>query len=411
MILKYLSAMWMAIAPALGNHLWQSTLFAITAGLLTLILRKNNARAEREQACDEDVLGLGSDRQVYAESILKTCEFCVGSPLACVSGVTGADLKKRIARIMTERVARRLDFSRKALLSALGLMAVASPVVFGLLHATQGRAQSQTQNTAAPSPVYEVASIKPNKSAGNMVRLMFSPDGLSVTNGTLQMLINAAYGVENNQISGAPNWVNSEKYDIEAKMDSSTADQLRKLGEDERMVERQRMLQALLADRFKLTLHRETKELPTYALVVAKNGLKLQEAKPGDTYPNGIKGPDGHAGAGMMFMGKEGLTAQGMPIAGLVRHLSRQLGRTVVDKTGLTGKYDFTLKWTPDERQAPMFKGTEGSQPGTDSAPPPESTGPSIFTAIQEQLGLKLEAQKGTVEVLVIDHVERPSEN
>ena len=89
---------------------------------------------ERERACDEEVLELGSDRQVYAESILKTCEFCVESPLACVSGVTGANLKKRIVRIMTDRVARKLDFSRKPLLSALGLIGVASPVVFGILH-------------------------------------------------------------------------------------------------------------------------------------------------------------------------------------------------------------------------------------------------------------------------------------
>src|SRR6266576_3587722 len=364
---------------------------------------------ERERACDEGVLELGSERHIYAESILMVCEFCVESPLACVSGVTGADLKKRVVRITTESVARKLDFSRKLLLSALGLIAVGSPVVFGLLHATQSRAQSQA--TAATSPVYDVASIKPNKSGTNMIRLMFSPGGLSATNGTLQMLINAAYSVENNQISGAPNWVNSERYDIEAKMDTSTADELRKLGEDERRVERQRMLQALLADRFKLTIHRETKELPTYALVVAKDGAKFQEAKPGDTYPNGIKGPDGHAGAGMMFMGREGLTAQGIPIADLVRHLSRQLGRTVVDKTGLTGKYDFNLKWAPDERQAPMFKGTEGSQLGTGGTSAPESSGPSIFTAIQEQLGLKLESEKGPVDILVIDHVERPSEN
>ncbi len=364
---------------------------------------------ERECACDEEVLELGNERQVYAESILKVCEFCVGSPLVCVSGVTGADLKKRIFRIMTERRAPDLGLSRKLLLGAAGFVAVVVPIVFGLLHATPSRAQPQA--TAATSPVYDVASIKPNKSGTNMVRLMFTPDGLSATNGTLQMLINAAYSVENNQISGAPNWLNSEKYDIEAKMDTSTADELRKLGEDERRVERQRMLQALLADRFKLTIHRETKELPIYALVVAKDGAKFQEAKPGDTYPNGIKGPDGHAGAGMMFMGREGLTAQGLPIADLVRHLSRQLGRTVVDKTGLTGKYDFTLKWAPDERQAPMFKGTEGSQPGTGGTSAPESSGPSIFTAIQEQLGLKLESEKGPVDILVIDHVERPSEN
>jgi bla regulator protein blaR1 len=366
---------------------------------------------ERECACDEEVLELGSDRQVYAESILKTCEFCVGSPLVLVSGVTGADLKKRILRIMTEHHGRKLDFSRKLMLTAAGLLAVAAPVLIGVLHATQVRAESQAPNTSTPYE-YEAASIKPNKSDTNMVRLMFSPDGLTATNGTLQMLIHAAYGVEDHQISGGPGWLNSDHYDIEAKMDSATAEALHKLSEDQGRLERQRMLQALLADRFKLTIHRETKELPIYALVIAKNGPKIQEARPGDTYPNGFKGPDGRAGAGMFFMNGNGsVTGQGIPIENLTRLLSRQLGRTVVDKTGLTGKYDFTVKWTPDESQGAMFKGPGSGPQGSASKPPPDSSGPSIFTAIQEQLGLKLESQKGLVEILVIDHVEKPSEN
>jgi uncharacterized protein (TIGR03435 family) len=106
----------------------------------------------------------------------------------------------------------------------------------------------------------------------------------------------------------------------------------------------------------------------------------------------------------MMFMGGDGgpVTGQAIPVANLVHLLARQLGRTVVDKTGLTGNYDFTLKWAPDESQGP---------PGMDNGSPPDSSGPSLFTAIQEQLGLRLEAQKGPVEILVIDHVERPSDN
>jgi uncharacterized protein (TIGR03435 family) len=366
---------------------------------------------ERERACDEEVLASGSERHVYAESILKTCEFCVESPLACLSGVTGADLKKRILRIMTEHHGRKLDFSRKLMLSLAGLLAVATPVLIGVLHATQGRAQAQSPNTSH-SFEYEVASIKPNKSGTNMVRLMLSPDGLSATNGTLQMLIHVAYGAEDNQISGGPSWLNSDHYDMEAKMDSATADALHKLSEDQGRLERQRMLQALLADRFKLTIHRETKELPVYMLVIAKNGPKIQEAKPGDTYPNGFKGPDGRAGAGMFFMdGRGSVTGQGIPIENLARLLSQQLGRKVEDKTALTGKYDFTLKWTPDESQGAMFKGPGPGPQGAASPPPPDASGPSIFTALQEQLGLKLESQKGPVEILVIDHAEQPSGN
>ncbi len=311
---------------------------------------------------------------------------------------------------MTERLASKMDLRRKRLLAAAGLLTAAG-TVFGLLDPGPSWAESQVQSTDEKTLVYEVASIKPNKSGTNMVRLMFTPDGLSATNGTLQMLINAAYGVEPNQVSGAPSWVNTDRYDLEAKMDSSTIDDLRKLNEDDRRVARQHMLQALLAERFKLTLHRETKELSVYELVVAKDGPKFKEAKPGDTYTNGIKGPDGQSHAGMMFMGREEFTAQGIPISNFVQHLTRQLGRNVVDKTGLTGKYDFTLKWTPDESQGAMFKGTEGGQPGTGATPTPESSGLSIFTAVQEQLGLKLESGKGPVDILVIDHIEKPSEN
>lgn len=367
---------------------------------------------ERERACDEEVLQSGSEPEVYAEGILNVCKFYVESPLACVSGVTGADLKKRIVRIMTGDVICRLDSSRRWMLSAAGLTVVATPLVFGLLHAPLSRAQSPAQN-ANHSYEYEVATIKPDKANDNRIMLMGSPDGFTAKNATIQMLVRSAYGVEDNQILGAPSWLNADHYDIDAKMDSSTADELKKLSEDQRQPIRQQMMQALLADRLKLAIHHETKELPIYALVVAKNGSKLQEAKEGDTYPNGMKGADGKSHAGMMRMVRGEVTGQGLEIKALVRLLTQQLSRTVVDKTGLTGKYDFTLKWTPDESQGAMFKGPGGGPPpgGSDNAPPPDSSGPSLFTAIQEQLGLKLESQKGPVDMIVIDHVERPSEN
>ena len=329
---------------------------------------------ERERACDEEVLESGSDRQVYAESILKVCEFCVESPLDCVSGVTGADVKNRIVRIMTESVARRLDFRRKLLVGAFALVAVAAPVVFGLVSGTASRAGSQPQTKGANATVYEVASIKPNKSDNGLFKMMFEQNGFSATSVTMMMLIRTAYGVNDNQIFGAPNWLNSERYDIEARMDSAVADGLRKLSEDQRNVERRRMLQALLADRFKLTLHRETKQLGGYVLVIARNGPKLKEAKPGDTYPNGFQGADGGSGAGMFklgrFHGGRGeLIGQGLPMAKLVRLLSENiLNRGVLDNTGLTGSYDFTLQWTiADESQGPMFKGAGEDQQGTGS--------------------------------------------
>ncbi len=284
-----------------------------------------------------------------------------------------------------------MDFRRRLLLSAAGLLAVAVPIVSGLADATQTHAQSQAQNTAATEPGYEVASVKPNKAGSDQSRLIFPPDGMAATNVTLQMFIRAAYGVQDYEISGAPSWLKSEKYDIEAKMNGSVADELQKLSPDQRTLKRNRMLQVLVAERFKLSLHRETKELPVYALVIATSGPKLHEAK--------------HS---VMRLGRGELTSQGVGIALLARALSRQLGRPVLDKTGLPGYYEFTLRWTPDESQT--FIGFDGTII-SDNARPPDSSWPSVFAAVQEQLGLKLESQKGPVEILVIDHVERPSEN
>lgn len=362
---------------------------------------------ERERACDEAVLELGGERQVYAESILKVCEFCVGSPLACVSGVTGADLKKRIAHIMSETIARKLNLTRKLLLSAAGLVVVALPVLFGLLNSTQSQAQSLTGNSGAVAPVFlsssiKNSSIKPDNSGNEMFRMFFTPDGFSASGATLQMLLRGAYGIEDRQISGAPDWLNSQKYDIEAKADKSVIAELNQLSEDQHMLANQRMLQTLLADRFKLILHPDTRDLEFHTLVVAENGPKLQQSKAGDPDPNEIKGPDGqaHRAARLFRMGKGELTAQNVRMAEFVRLLSQQLGGTVVDKTGLTGSYDFTLQWKPAE---------SGQQ--SEDTPQSDSSEPSIFTAIQEQLGLKLESQKGPVQTLVIDHVEKPSEN
>ena len=297
-----------------------------------------------------------------------------------------------------ERGTRKLHFSSKPLLITIGLVVVVFPVTFCLLNATQSRAESQTQSTRAIAHVYEVASIKPNKYSSHMLGIGFWLGRFTATGVTLQELIREAYEVENNQISGAPPWLDSERYDIEAKADKAVADELDKLSFDQRVIEYRRMLQTLLADRLKLTLHRENKVLPVYALVIAKNGHKLKEVKPDDADPTG------------MTFGRSLLKGQGVSIAFLVRMLSQQqLGRPVLDKTGLTGKYDFTLQWTPDENRAPTFKGTGDG--GQELDKPPDSSGPSIFTSIQEQLGLKLESQKGPVEVLVIDHVEKPSEN
>ena len=349
---------------------------------------------ERERACDEEVVRLGSDPQVYAESILKVCEFYAESPPFCAAGVTGSNLKKRIEAIMRNRIARNLEWSKKLLLTAAGVVAVAGPLVFGLLHTTQGHAKLQTQNNPAVTPTFESVSVKPNtndadKTAELIRAIRFEPDRFMATNVTLHGLIAMAYGAGGSEILGGPDWVRSENYDIEWKLDTPVIDELSKLGPDQRLLEQKRILQALLANRFRLALHRETREPPAYVLAIAKDGFKLQEAKPGDTYLDGFTDPQGRPlGAGALFQpGPCKLVGQGVHIVDLAKTLSMNYlgGRTVVDQTGLWGVYDFTL----DCHTAFMERGE------------------SVLTVLPEQLGLELKL----LDNLVIDSAEKPSEN
>ena len=210
-----------------------------------------------------------------------------------------------------------------------------------------------------------------------------------------KVLIQLAYGLGPFEISGAPGWIDSSLYNVQAKSDHSVDDQLARLTDDEARLEKQHMLQALLADRFRLKVHWETKQSSLYALVVARGGPKLQPAKVENvdpTVPNSApaetRGADiqSHSVAHGREMNVRYITAKG--IAALIGAMIRG---NVEDRTGLAGRYDFTLQYS--------------YQPSD-----PESF-PSIPTAIQEQLGLKLESAKGAVDVLVIDHIERPTEN
>jgi uncharacterized protein (TIGR03435 family) len=306
---------------------------------------------------------------------------------------------------MIENGDRKVNFCRSLLLLVIGSIAVAAPSLLGQTSAAPGVAAQPDVTADFKVPAFDVVSVKPNKSDSGMIRVMSKPDGYSATNISLKMLVQGAYGIREDLISGAPSWADSARFDIDAKVAGSDVDALKKLSPEQRRL----VLQPLLADRFKLKVHTETKQLPVYELVLAKGGSKLKEANPGDTYAKGIKGPDGVGRGGMMRVGRGQLTAQAVPMTSLANLLSQQLHRTVIDKTGLTGKYDLELNWTPDQGSDPMFKGTDGSPQRADAAP--DTSGPSIFTALQEQLGLKLQSAKGPVETLVIDHVEMPSEN
>jgi uncharacterized protein (TIGR03435 family) len=366
---------------------------------------------ERERACDEEVLRLGNQPQVYAESILRTCQFYLESPLVCVSGVTGSDLKKRIVRIMAQRMAAGLNLRKKLLLTAAAIAALALPLALGLLNASESRAQS---GQTAPSPSFEVASIKPTKAGVPGMFIRIQPGGrFAATGMTMKLLMQEAYGVKEAQITQAPPWFDSERFDIEAKPDESLGTEIDKLSPDQRKDKIMQMLQALFVERLKLKLEHETRDLPVYELVVAKNGPKFHEstykppARLPDSPPPPTKGRPPGQGIWMAGRGNLTVTYGGLDMFATV--LSRVVGRIVLDKTGLTGKYDFKLRWTPDESQGPILPG--GPPNGPNGAPPPESSGPSLFTAIQEQLGLKLQSEKAPVDVLVIEHVEKPSEN
>lgn len=261
----------------------------------------------------------------------------------------------------------------------VGLLRGTFFISVGLLtFVTECEARGQSQPGTAP-PAFEVASVKPTGRPPES-----GSTGWTVGHGSftaraawVRGLIAFAHGVHAAQVHGGPGWVDTEQYDVIAKAESRDAnpDQIKA------------MLRTLLADRFKLVVHREAKEMPVYTLVVGKNGSKMQEAKEGEKTFANVVGP-GH------------LVFTGMNMLGLVITLSNTLGNPIIDKTGLTGFYDFKLDWTN-----PLWQ-----KPGKNSEQLNDSL-PDLFGAVQDQLGLKLDAGKGPAEIVVIDRIERASEN
>jgi uncharacterized protein (TIGR03435 family) len=252
----------------------------------------------------------------------------------------------------------------------------------------------------APSLSFDVVSIKRSRS-GPGPAMGISPldsDSITVRNATPRLILGEAYDLRllglRDLILGLPSWADSETYDIDAKVAASDLPAFHKL----LPMQRDPMLQSVLADRFRLVAHFETRTLPAYALVIAKGGPKLTEVKPA-TLPDGREDPGG------IHPGHDQITATGATMEPLLHMLLLMLGRPVVDRTGLTGHYSFTLRCAPTYAMRPVING---------QAPPlsaDEEALPDIFTAVEEQLGLKLRAVKAPVEVLVVDHIERPSEN
>lgn len=252
-----------------------------------------------------------------------------------------------------------------------------------------------------------VASIKRAAPGTPGVRIMMQPGALTTQNALVKMLMRQAFQVQDFQIAGGPDWLDVERFDVSARIEGTPGPGVIPI-----------VLRAILADRFKLITRRETKEMPVYALMVARSDGRLgpqlkpstmdcatQMAAGRGLPPPGPPAPGERRCGGLGGFGT--LTVGGMPLSQFVTQLSQLTGRTVIDRTGLTGTYDFDLTWTPSPDQMPAG----APPPGAPPLPAIDLNGPSLFTALQEQLGLKLESQRGPVEVVVIDRIEQPTED
>ena len=357
---------------------------------------------ERERACDEAVLRMGSDPREYAQGIVTVCKFYLKSPLPCVSGVTGADLKRRVERIMLNRAAENMSIARKLSLAAAGAAAVTAPLIVGVVNAPSIRAQEPAKPipeliATTSLPEFAVASIKPS-APDSSLKVDFAPGGkLYITNATLRFLVKIAYDIGDDQLASGPGWIGSKRFDLAATPDKPVG------GDPKNMAPGQILafhkptrlrLQRLLAERFQLELRRESASMPIFALVIAKGGPK--NLTPNRTSRN--PQVNGKLGSGV-------LNAVGVDMDTLAHFLSEgQVGRPVVDMTGLTGRFDFHLEWTPDSLNPPSADNTANQQPA-------DAGGISIFTAVRRQLGLQLEARKGAADRLVIVRAGLPSAN
>jgi bla regulator protein BlaR1 len=293
----------------------------------------------------------------------------------------------------TERLRERLLRAGNGLAVIFGLLFV------GLLDAPQVCTQ-KTQAVDVPLPSFEVASVKLNKSRTPLPGIHFFDDRFNATM-SARGLIARAYGLKGNpltsdQLSGGPDWINVELYEVNGKIeDSLIVGEWKKLSWDQQRNQVMLMLRSLLADRFKLRVRHETKELSVYALVLDKKGPKFAED---NAHPEI---------GGLSARGRGKFEATSSDFTAFVSVLSMQPelgGRTVLDKTGLQGHYSFTFQWTPENLTA------SGGQSAA-SASSSEASGPSLFTALQEQLGLRLESIKAPVDTIVVEHIERPTEN
>jgi uncharacterized protein (TIGR03435 family) len=352
-------------------------------------------RAEREHCCDDVAVSISGDAITYARALAQL-ESYRPAHLSAAIGANGGSLANRIARLLGKSRPAVRTGPEPGVITVAGLLVVAAYGLFG---------------QSAQPPRFAVASIKRNPStvplsAGAPMGAGYRPGGRFVAgNAPVTFLIQRAYDVQGFQVVGGPSWISADGYDIEAKPEGNTDQKQMWL-----------MVQTLLADRFKLSMHQETRDLPVYDLQTAKGGPRLPAPEgracsevlttlpqPGQPRPAPPCGPGVvKSGTGRAMVGIS------VSMTAFAKMLSAILGREVIDKTGFTGRFGLHLEFAMDDALAgpPNPTGPEASAPSTDAG-----SRPSIFAAIQEQLGLKLESSKGPVDVFVIDHAERPTEN
>jgi uncharacterized protein (TIGR03435 family) len=260
---------------------------------------------------------------------------------------------------------------------------------------------TQQPNSSPVAPAFDVATIKPHQGVLTMTGVMNTADGVNGSAATLAMLVQYAYELRSeDQVSGVAEWAKTDRFDVQARMGEADIAAMQKLDHADKNARLRQMMQALLAERFKLKVHGETKQVAVYDMVVAKGGSKLTDAA-SDTNEHLLKGKDG-APLHVLTWNTGKTVAQGYSAKDLADVLSQPysaLGRPVMDKTGLTGTYNFTLDWTPPHPGV-RFGGESDS-------PAPEDTH-SIFTALGD-VGLKLQPSAGSMEMIVVDHAEKPT--
>lgn len=317
--------------------------------------------------------------------------------------------------------ANRWSLVRQFAAAFICIAGLVLPGQVSLRSAAVTHAQSQSQGSPPPKYEFDVVSIKtidPNDNGTNF-GIGWSSDGVTANGVRLWWLLRVAYDMPKPQVVGAPKWFDDVWLRIDARLDPSTAAELQKLSPKDLTSARQQMLRLILADRFALSFHFDTRELPAYFLTVAKDGPKLQSARPEYVGKSDVPDINGNRPTDFVTMtgGKQfTLVGQAASMTTLTAYLSMwglnfagENARPIVDKTGLAGRYDFTVNFSPENFYvAPPETDSAGSQPQLAT---PNPTGPNLFRALQDTLGLSLQKGKGPVPVIVIDRVEKPSGN